>query len=343
VRFAFTDDQLVLRDTVRDFLAKECTPDLVRAAWESESGRSPELWAALAEMGVVGLTVPDHHGGLGMDELDLVLLLEESGRAALPEPVVETTAVGAPLLADVAPAEVAARWLPRIASGESIVTVALGGQALVTDAHVADLLLVGRADHVLAVPLERARLEPQPSVDAARRLFDVVWDPSDEEVLASGDVAAAAIASSFDRGALATAAQLLGLAGHLLEVTVTYVRERQQFGVPVGSFQAVKHQLADALLRLDFARPVVHHAAYAMAGGIDTRSRDVSMAKAMASDAATFVAGRALQCHGAIGYTVEYDLHLWMKRVWALAAAWGDAAWHRRRVASSVLGPGPAD
>jgi alkylation response protein AidB-like acyl-CoA dehydrogenase len=348
VRFAFTDDQLLFRDAVRDFLAKECTPAVVRHAWESETGRSRELWSALTELGVIGLTVPEEHGGLGLAELDLVLLLEETGRAALAEPVVETTAVAAPLLVEMAVAGpdvgvVATPWLERIASGEAVVTIALGGQSLVTDAHVADLLIVGRADRVVAVSLEHAHLEPQPSVDGARRIFDVIWDPADEQVLATGQPAARAIASAFDRAALGVAAQLVGLGDHLLETTVAYVVEREQFGGPVGSFQAVKHQLADALLKLEFAKPAVHRAAHSVADAAPMRSRDVSMAKALASDAARFAAGRALQCHGAIGYTVEYDLHLWMKRVWALAAAWGDAAWHRRRVASSVLGPGPAD
>lgn len=343
MRFAFDDDQLLFRDAVRDFLGKECGPDVVRAAWESDTGRSPELWSALAEMGVVGLTVPEAHGGLGMDELDLVLLLEEAGRAALPEPLLETTAVAAPLLADVATDDIAAECLPRIASGKTIATVAIGEQALIADAHVADYVIVARDQHVALVRDRHLRVEPQPSVDGARRLFEISWDAADEQPLASGLAATEAIDSAFDRGALAAAAELVGLSQHLLDVTVEYATQRRQFGVPIGSFQAVKHHLADALLHLEFARPVVYNAAYSMAHRLDTRSRDVSMAKAMASDAARFVAGKALQCHGAIAYTVEYDLHLWMKRAWALAAAWGDTSWHRRRVSMSVLGPPPAN
>jgi alkylation response protein AidB-like acyl-CoA dehydrogenase len=343
MRFAFTDDQLLFRDTVRDFLAKECGPDVVRATWDNTgTGRSPELWSALAELGVLGLTVPESHGGLGMAELDLVLLLEEAGRAALPEPLLETVGVAAPLLADVAPAAVADVWLPRIATGDAVVTVAIGGQSLVPDAHVADLLLVGRSERVVAVAGDALRIVAQPSVDGSRRLFDVMWDPAVEQPLVTGDAAERAIAGSFDRGALAAAAELIGLAQHLLDTTVDYVKQRQQFGVPIGSFQAVKHHLADALLHLEFARPVVYSAAYATALDLPTRSREVSMAKAMASDAAELVAAKALQCHGAIAYTVEYDLHLWLKRVWALARTWGDAAWHRRRVELSVLGPPPA-
>jgi hypothetical protein len=133
-----------------------------------------------------------------------------------------------------------------------------------------------------------------------------------------------------DHAALASAAQLVGLGQRMLDMTVGYVRQRQQFGVPIGSFQAVKHQLADSLKELAFARPAVWRAAASL------EPRDISMAKAMASDAASFVARRALQCHGAIGYTVEYDLHRYLKHTWVLARSFGDAAWHRDRIAKEL-------
>jgi alkylation response protein AidB-like acyl-CoA dehydrogenase len=342
MRFAFTDDQLLFRDTVRDFLQKECQPEQVRYAWVNESGRLPEVWAGLAEMGIVGLTVPEQHGGLGMAEVDLVLLLEETGRVALPEPLVETTAVAAPLLAETAPTEVAATWLPRIAAGDAVVAVGVVGTPFVLAADSADLIVLERNDEVLAIPAAAARLEPQWSVDGSRRLFALDWHQSDATVIAEGEAGWQAVNRAFDRGALGTAAQLLGLADRMLEMTVDYVKQRHQFGVPIGSFQAVKHHLADALLQLEFARPVVYNAAYSVANGLESASRDVSMAKAYASDAALTVARKALQCHGAIGYTVEHDLHLWMKRSWALARSWGDAAYHRNRVGLSILGPEPA-
>ncbi len=342
MRFAFTDDQLLFRDTVRDFLQKECQPEQVRYAWVNGTGRLPEVWAGLAEMGVVGLTVPEEHGGLGMHEVDLVLLLEETGRVALPEPLVETTAVAAPLLAEAAPADLAARWLPRIAAGDAVVAVGLVGTPFVLDADSADLVVVESDDRLLAVPGESVQLESQWSVDGSRRLFAVDWRQPDAVVLAEGEDGWRAVNRAFDRGALGTAAQLLGLADRMLEMTVEYVRSRHQFGVPIGSFQAVKHHLADALVHLEFARPVVYHAAYSVANGLDTAPRDVSMAKAYASSAALAVSRKALQCHGAIGYTVEHDLHLWMKRSWALARSWGDAAYHRNRVGLTILGPEPA-
>ena len=139
-----------------------------------------------------------------------------------------------------------------------------------------------------------------------------------------------------DRGAWGTAALLIGLGRRMIELAVAHVSERHQFGVPVGSFQAVKHQLADAHKDLAFARPVVHRAAHSLATGAATRARDVSMAKALAGDAAWRAGRVALQCHGAIGYTVEHDLHLYLKRTWALAKAYGDAGWHRDRVGREI-------
>ena len=146
----------------------------------------------------------------------------------------------------------------------------------------------------------------------------------------------AVIDRAVDRGTLGTAAFLVGLGQAMLDLTVGYVKERQQFGVPIGSFQAVKHHLADAALALEFARPAVWRAAWSVAQDAPTCARDVSMAKAMTSDAAELVGRKALQCHGAIGYTVEADLHLYLKRTWALARTWGDSASHTDRVATAL-------
>jgi alkylation response protein AidB-like acyl-CoA dehydrogenase len=339
VRFAFTDDQKLFRDTLRALLDKECTADVVRRAWDPETdGRSAALWGKLAELGVVGLRVPEAHGGLGLSEIDFVLLVEESGRAALPEPIVETSVVAAPLLTEIGDASLASAWLPRIAAGNARLAVGLAGSAFVADAHVADLLLLQRGDDLYALSRDAVNLVPQHSVDGARRLFRLTWDPSPNERVASGPATRAALARAFDRGALGASAMLLGLGRHLIDVTVEYVKVRKQFGSAIGSFQAVKHHLADALVKLEFARPVVYRAAYSMSRAPDTASLHVSMAKAYASDAALLAARAALQCHGAIGYSYEHDLHLWMKRAWALAAAWGDASWHRARVGTQVLG-----
>jgi alkylation response protein AidB-like acyl-CoA dehydrogenase len=261
---------------------------------------------------VLGVLTPEAHGGFGGDELDLVLLLEETGRAALPEPVVEHAAVAVPLLDD-ARAEAAA------AGAVTITVVPPSGLALYAD--TADLVLLGDR-FVEPGTLQRRRHE---SVDGSRRLFAIPAPPPAVQL------------ASVDRVALGIAAQLIGLADRMLTMTVDYAKERRQFGVPIGSFQAVKHHLADVALALEFSRPLVYRAAWSIARGDDDRSVHVAMAKARASETALHAGRVALQVHGAIGYTTEYDLHLWMKRAWALAASWGDAAWHDGRVGRAIL------
>jgi alkylation response protein AidB-like acyl-CoA dehydrogenase len=318
MRFSFSAEQLELRDAVRDLLAKECPPAVVRAAWEAPPGcldRRP--FERLAEMGVPEVLVPRRDGGLGLDFCSLVLVLEETGRVALPHPVVETAAVAAPLLG--------ARL------GSRLVGACLDGEPVACAGDI-DLLLVDDGTALRVAEPGRCGLEPLAAVDGGRRLGRVSTLPEDAPVVAVG----AARASAFERAALGTAAQLLGLTATMLDLTVRHVRERHQFGVPVGSFQAVKHQLADCLTELSFARPAVYRAAWSVAHDLPGREEDVSTAKALASEAAAFVARRALQCHGALGYTVEHDLHLYLKRAWALGRAHGDAGWHRRRLATAL-------
>jgi len=342
MRFAFSREQLMFRDTARDLLHRHCPPAAVRAAWTEPSGRVPGLWSRLAEMGIVGLTAPEAHGGLGMSDLDLVLVLEEAGRAAAPEPLLETTAVAAPLLRDAGTPALRETWLPRIAAGEAVVAIGLLGAPHVAFAAEADLLLLHHGDELHALERGAAELTPQPSVDGSRRLCSIAWTPGAATRFAAGEEARRLVARALDRGALAAAAELLGLGRRMLDVTVEYALVRHQFGKPIGSFQAVKHHLANALVRLELARPVVYRAAWSCAHDAAETPLHVSMAKAQASEAALGAARAALQCHGAIGYTVEHDLHLWMKRAWALAAAWGDAAFHRARVGAAVLDRGAA-
>ena len=322
--FSFSDDQIMFQEAVRDLLANECPPEVVRAAWDSKTGRSDGLWTALAEMGVVGMTAPTSAGGLGMDETDLVLLLEEAGRAALPEPLLEHTAVGIPTLAEYDDPW-ARVWMELAAANSAALRVGPEDGYTVGAAGCDFVLLIG--DKVRAIPRENAKLVEYPSIDRSRRLFKVYG----EALTVDADPALA-----FDRAAAGAAAQCVGVAQHLLDATVEYVAQRYQFGKPVGSYQAVKHHLANAALKIEFARPAAYRAAWCIAAGDPDRSRDVSLAKALASEAVDLAARTALQCHGAIGYTYEYDLHLWMKRGWALSAAWGDAAWHRNRIAAAL-------
>jgi alkylation response protein AidB-like acyl-CoA dehydrogenase len=338
MRFAFTEDQELSRRSLRELLERSCTPAMLRAAWESDTGRVPELWERLAEFGVVGLLAPEAHGGMGLTEVDLVLLLEESERAALPEPLLETSAVGIPLLVALAADPKAAALLGRAAAGKAIVAIGLESTPYISNAHVADSILLERADVAHLVPRERVQMVRQPSVDHSRRLFRISCRPDETTRIGSGKLVTQAFADASNRGALAAAAQLVGLGARLIEDTVEYAKTREQFGQPIGSFQAVKHQLVDAYLGLAFARPLLYRAAHSMAHGDPARATHVSAAKAFASDAASRAARVALQIHGAIGYSYEHDLHLWMKRVWALARAWGDANWHRNRVGTDILG-----
>ena len=202
-------------------------------------------------------------------------------------------------------------------------------------ASSADAVLVEDDERLLLVSRAALVADPRPSVDHSRHVAAVDWDTSAGEVTEIGGPDA--IAAAFDRGALGTAAELLGLAAALLEMTVDYAGERRQFGVPIGSQQAIKHKLADVRVGLEFARPLAYRAAYSLAEGDPAASVHVSMAKARAGDVATLAARHALQCHGAIGYSFEYDLQLWMKRAWALVVTWGDGAWHRERVARAIL------
>jgi alkylation response protein AidB-like acyl-CoA dehydrogenase len=326
---------------VRELLARECPPARVRAAWDGAPEAALVVWPHLAAVGVIGMTAPERFGGLGMDELDLALVLEECGKAALPEPLADHTAVAIPLLAELCGDGFGDRWLGAAAAGKARLAVRLGNAPFVAGAAGARLLLLEHPGphgvELHAVETPDVTLVPQTSVDGARKLARVEWQPSADTCLARGLRAREALDRAFDRAAFASAAELVGVARTLLEMTVEYVKLRQQFGKAVGSFQAVKHRLAEAHVAIELARPCVHRAAYALARREPDRAVHVSMAKAYASDAATRAARAALQCHGAIGYSYEYDLHLWMKRAWVQAAAHGDAAWHRARIASHVL------
>jgi len=290
MKFAFDPEQVEFRDAARNLLEKECPPSAVRAAWSNDTGRVPGLWDRLVDMGLFEL-----------DEVDSVLVLEETGRACVPEPVVEAWALG-----------------------RMDATLAMYGAPYALYADSVDLAIVQQDARFVRGTVGARKV----SVDGSRRLFEVT--PTDEVLDFDVHVVT-------ERAALAAAAQLVGLAQQMLDMSVAYVAQREQFGKPIGSFQAVKHHLADVALRLEFARPCVHRASWVLANDPANVQPAVSLAKAQASGAGLLAARKALQVHGAIGYTVEYDLHMWMKRAWALAAAWGDAAWHRDRVKRHLL------
>ncbi len=328
MRFGFTSDQRELAGAVREILSAELTAE-TRAAAPEASGRRGGVWKALAEAGVFGLLLPEDAGGLGMSELDAVLVLEEFGRAAVPGPVAETAFVAAPFLVSEAAGE---PWREGLADGGVAASPAEAGGYL-PDADVADVLVVVDGDDAAVLPAD-AGLTRQPTVDPSRPVFSL---PSATPASASG----AAVAALRDRAVLATAAQLVGASAYLLEQSVAYAKTRKQFGREIGSFQALKHQLADLMLAVEFARPLVQRAAFSLSTGAATASRDVSAAKTNAAQAAEHAARTSIQIHGAIGYTDELDLQYWLKRVWWLVPAWGDAIVHRSRVAAAVIGAEP--
>ena len=210
------------------------------------------------------------------------------------------------------------------------------GQCTVARSRVAPKAGCARSVHDVAGTA--CTLRAQPTLGATRDLATVHWPLTSDTLLAYGVAAEAAVALLADRAAAGTAALLVGLADRMLSMAAAYAKDRHQFGKPIGSFQAVKHHLADARVALEFARPATYRAAWSLATAQPALSHDASMAKAMASDASELAARQALQVHGAIGYTWECDLHLFMKRTWALSRAWGDAAAHRRLVLEHLLG-----
>jgi alkylation response protein AidB-like acyl-CoA dehydrogenase len=338
VDFRFSEDQLLFQESVRDFLVNEITADAIRALWETDTGRSDALWSQLTELGLVGLTVPEELGGLGLSELDFVLLAQECGYVALPEPLVHTAMVAVPLLKDIG-GELAQQWLPKIAAGEARVVVGLEQNLVVEDAHIADLLLLQRGDCFYALEPADCSLRHNESVDPSRRLFAVEFDVTTGAAVSDDP---ALVANTLNRGALAAAAQALGLAQRMLDISVQYTSDRQQFGKPIGSFQAVKHHMANVAVQLEYAKAPVYRAAYAVANKLDTAQQNVSHAKLAACEAANLAAKNCIQVHGAMGYTWEVDLHIFMKKAWALANTWGDAGLHKRRVADHIFSEGAA-
>ncbi|MFC6634330.1 acyl-CoA dehydrogenase family protein [Microbulbifer taiwanensis] len=338
--FTFTDDQQLFCESVRDFLQAEVTPESVREGWDSASGRNETLWQQLVEMGLTGMLVPESHGGMGMSELDFVLLAQECGRVALPEPLVETALVAVPLLANLAEKDPrCASLLEKIAAGETRVAIGHAANNLVSDAHIADWLLLPKGDQVHLLASDQVGLTAQQSIDPSRRLFSVEWHGDDETRLASGAEGVSLLAASLNRGALGAAAQLLGLAEAMVEMTVRYTEERHQFGRPVGANQALKHLMANCAVKSEFAKAPLYRAAYTLSESPSHADFAVSHAKVAAGEAALLAAKNCIQAHGAMGYTWECNLHIFMKRAWALDKFWGHAGFHKNRLHQWLMNP----
>ncbi|AJP56801.1 acyl-CoA dehydrogenase [Pandoraea vervacti] len=346
--FTFTEDQLLFRDATRSFLMVEASLELLRALWETDAGRSTDLRSKFAAQGLTGLSVDAAYGGLGLGDVDWALLLHELGYFAIPDSLTDTAYLAAGLLGAL-PAGNAAKsdWLPRLVDGSARVAIGYPVNPLVADAHLADVMLLAHEGEIHAVSRVDVDLIPNTSVDLSRRLFHVIWQPSAKTRLTDATAGQPILRDLVNRGAISTAGQLLGLAARMLDLSIDYTAERKQFGKPIGSFQAVKHLLADVAVKLEFAKPVVYRAAYALATEHPHRDVYVSAAKLAAADTAALAARHGIQVHGAMGYTWELDLQIFVKRALALTSSWGDRAFHKQRVGAFVFAPdaqlGPAD
>ena len=317
MKFALDEQQRDFAASIDAALSVADVPGAVRAWGQGDTAPGRKIWSTLTDLGVTALAVPEKFDGIEAHPVDLVVALERLGRWCVPGPVTESIAVAPVLLAD-------DERSAALAAGELVATVALPPAVpRAVDADFAGLVLLARDGQVG----EAAPGAAHESVDSARKLFDVN---------AAGSTQAADVARAFDVGALATAAQLLGAGQAMLDMSVEYAKQRSQFGRIIGSYQAIKHKLADVHIAVELARPLVYGAALSLAENSPDIARDVSAAKAAASDAALLAARSSLQTHGAIGFTSEHDLSLWLLRVQALHPAWGDATTHRRRVLEAL-------
>ena len=317
MRFVLDQQQRDFAASIDAALAAADVPGAVRSWANSDTTPGRKVWAQLADLGVTALVVQEEFDGLAAHPVDLVVACERLGHWCVPGPVTESIAVAPVLLAG-------DERSAALAAGELIATVAMPPTVpRAVDADFAGLVLRAADETVSdAIAVERHR-----SVDPSRRLFDVS---------ASGQSRPADISRAYEFGALATAAQLVGAGQAMLDMSVEYAKQRTQFGRVIGGYQAIKHKLADVHIALDLARPLLYGAALSLAEASAETARDVSAAKAAASDAALLSGRTALQTHGAIGYTAEHDLSQWLLRVQALHSAWGDPASHRRRVLEAL-------
>jgi alkylation response protein AidB-like acyl-CoA dehydrogenase len=368
LNFAFTEEQEELRATARAFLADHSGPAQVRAVMETELGHDPSVWKRIgAELGWTAVAIPEAYGGLGLSWVEVAALQELMGEALFCAPYLATIGLAASAIEAAADEAQKARLLGSLAGEGAIAALASstattwrrdgadyvldGVERPVVDGHCADLLVIaarapGSAGaegvSLFAVPaatpgLERAAL---PTLDRTRRLAELrlagVRVPASGRLGAEG-AAAPALARALALGAIALAAEQVGVAQRSLDLAVAYAKERVQFGRPIGSFQAIKHKCADMMVKLEAARSAAYWAACVAA---DAKAKELALAasaaKAAASDAAFFCAGSALQIFGGVGFTAEYDIQLYFKRARASGALLGDAAFHREQVAKRI-------
>ena len=356
--FGLSEEQTLLQDTIRRWVESECPTTRVRAIMEGPTGHDPGLWRGLAELGVAGLVVPAEHGGTGLELLDAALAAEVLGWGCTPGPFLGSTMAAIALVAS-GDAEARASWLPRLASGDALLTFALGeglGQwdaaqltsrvsggrlsgekPLVPYGDVADAIVVAAQDE--SGPglwiVERGAAGVTHTTlrvfDMTRRVTMATFDAVPAVKIATGR---AAIDRARDAGLVLVAADAFGGAARCLDMTTKYCLTREQFGQPIGAFQGVKHQLADLACDLEPSRALWWYAAHAFDHLPEKSERHAAIAKAHMTDLYDRVTRSAIELHGGIGFTWEFDLHLWWRRAVFDRAYLGEASWHRERAAA---------
>lgn len=358
--FTFTDEQRMTAQALRELLDDVCTGADLRALAEGAVSGRAARWDRLAAIGLPGALGPESAGGMGLTELDFVLLAEETGRAALPEPLVAHAGVAVPMLAGLAAAGAqggVSEALERAVSGAACVVIAHPLQDYVAGVDTARQVLAGAdLEHVTLCARDELTLLPQASLDPLQPLARVALPAGRASLLPDAPAIARGLwRRARMRAMLFAAAELLGLAARMVGITVSYAGERRQFGRPIGANQAIKHHLATVQVKLEFARPVVYAAAAMLADACSASALGAGLppltearilqAKLAAADAADLAARTAIQVHGAIGYSWELDLQFYAKRAWALGALNGDRNQLQRRIQELLfdgsIEPGP--
>ncbi len=346
--FDLSEDQRALQDAAARFLDEQCPTTRVRAAMASDEAYDRDLWLAMIDLGWPAMAVPEDLGGLGLGTVELAVLLEQTGAHVAPTPFLQEVLVLDALVGAAARGVEDAGWVDPVLQGDTVAAVAWqplhaerdGARWLLSGrtgpalyAPTADVLVVpGReadgTEHLFAVNTTSRSIAAEPAMDQTRRLGWVDLEPTASLHLGGPEAAEAFL----DLGALGHAAELLGAAARVLDLSVEYAKERVQFGRPIGSFQAVKHRCADMLVDVEGMRSAVYYAAWCVGAGDRDRSIAASTAKTWCSDAGRRVMASALQVHGGIGFTWEHDLHLFLKRAQLDEVTFGDATFHRARL-----------
>lgn len=372
MEFELTETQQLFKRSARELFAQECPPALVREMIEKESPYSETLWSKLVEQGWTGLIFDEDAGGLGLGMVEMAVAFEEMGRALVPGAFLSTVPL-AGVLIDRAGMPAAREWyLQSICEGRTKATVALledsarwevdavtmratetaggltlsGKKLFVSDAEVAEVIITAArlgSELVLAIVPRNASgitVKYMPGMDASRRLCEVTYHDVQVpggDMLARGHAAEVALTHAIDVATLALAAEMVGGMEWLLDVSVEYAKTRKQFGKPIGQFQAVQHHCANMLLMTESARSAVYYAAWVMGNNPKEAPLAVSMAKAYASDAYREAGNLGIQVHGGIGFTWDENLHFYYKRAKASELMFGDATYHRERIARLVI------